>query len=148
LTVAICDCRIKHLFVGLVSISDETVQEFREFAEQDFQKENPQHMQTGTLSAEAQVKLKIIQQLMEPCNRATYSERLRDATLQLGKSVRTVQRLVKAWERHGLAALTESGRGDKGEHRIDPEWKDFITKTYREGNQGYFMLEAILTEST
>lgn len=118
-------------------MSDEPTQEL---TEQDFQQGNPQHMQTGNLSAEAQVKLKVIQQLMEPCNRATYSERLRDATLQLGKSVRTVQRLVKAWERDGLAALTESGRSDKGEHRIDSEWKDFITKTYREGNKGSMRL--------
>jgi putative transposase len=118
-------------------MSDEPIQEF---AEQDFQQESLAHMQTGSLSAEAQIKLKIIQQLMEPCNRATYSERLREATLQLGKSVRTVQRLVKAWERDGLAALTEKGRSDKGEHRIDSQWKDFITKTYREGNKGSMRL--------
>lgn len=47
------------------------------------------------LSEEAQLKLEIIQSLQEPCDRATYGKRLRDATQKLGKSVRTVQRLVK-----------------------------------------------------
>jgi putative transposase len=88
------------------------------------------------LSDEGQLKLEIIQSLLEPCDRATYGQRLKDAAKKLGKSVRTVQRLVKLWEQEGLAGLASSERADKGQHRISQEWQDFIIKTYREGNKG------------
>jgi putative transposase len=88
------------------------------------------------LSEEAQLKLEIIQSLQEPCDRATYGKRLRDATQKLGKSVRTVQRLVKRWEKQGLGTLFTGERCDQGNHRIDPRLREFILKTYREGNKG------------
>lgn len=88
------------------------------------------------LSDEGELKLEIIQSLLEPCDRDTYGQRLKDAAKKLGKSVRTVQRLVKQWEQEGLAGLTPSERADKGQHRISQEWQDFIIKTYREGNKG------------
>ncbi len=46
------------------------------------------------LDEEAQRKLEVIQSLLEPCDRTTYGQKLREATLKLGCSVRTVQRLV------------------------------------------------------
>jgi putative transposase len=55
---------------------------------------------------------------------------------KLGKSVRTVQRLVKKWEKDGLTGLTQTERADKGKCRIDEDWQKFIIKTYREGNKG------------
>jgi putative transposase len=88
------------------------------------------------LSGEAKLKREIIESLLEPCDRDTYGQRLKDAAKKLGKSVRTVQRLVKQWEQEGLAGLTSSERADKGQHRISQEWQDFIIKTYREGNKG------------
>lgn len=88
------------------------------------------------LSEEAQLKLEIIQSLQEPCDRATYGKRLRDATQKLGKSVRTVQRLVKRWDKQGLGTLFTGERCDQGNHRIDPRLREFILKTYREGNKG------------
>ena len=74
--------------------------------------------------------------LLEPCDRASYRQRLKDAAKKLGKSVRTVQRLVQKWEEEGLLALTGTERADKGKHRIPQQWQDFIIKTYREGNKG------------
>jgi putative transposase len=50
--------------------------------------------------------------------------------------VRTVRRLVDKWEHEGLVGLTQSQRGDKGKHRIDDNWQEFILKTYIEGNKG------------
>lgn len=88
------------------------------------------------LSDEAKLKQEIIESLLEPCDRATYGQRLKDAAKKLGKSVRTVQRLVKQWEQEGLAGLTPSERADKGQHRISQHWQDFIIKTYTEGNKG------------
>ncbi|MGB5770393.1 MAG: transposase, partial [Crocosphaera sp.] len=46
------------------------------------------------LSDEAQLKLEVIQTLLEPCDRKTYGQRLEEAAEKLGKSKRTVQRLV------------------------------------------------------
>src|SRR4028119_635442 len=88
------------------------------------------------LSDEGELKLEIIQSLLEPCDRDTYGQRVKDAAKKLGKSVRTVQRLVKQWEKEGLAGLASSERADKGQHRISQEWQDLIIKTYREGNKG------------
>lgn len=88
------------------------------------------------LDEAAQQKLVVIQLLLEPCDRATYGERLRDAADQLGCSIRTVQRLVKRWEAEGVSAFVTSGRSDQGKYRISEFWQDFILKTYEAGNKG------------
>ncbi len=90
----------------------------------------------GELPLEARLKQEIIQSLLEPCDRITYGQRQREAAQKLGVSVRTVRRLVKKWEEKGLEALTQKTRTDKGKHRIDEEWQEFIIKTYKEGNKG------------
>jgi putative transposase len=88
------------------------------------------------LDAEAQQKLEVIQSLIEPCDRTTYGQKLRAAAQKLDVSMRTVQRLVQKWEQDGLAGIASMNRADKGQHRIDPFWQDFIIKTYKEGNKG------------
>ncbi|AFY83299.1 Mu transposase/integrase [Oscillatoria acuminata PCC 6304] len=88
------------------------------------------------LSEEAQLRMEVIESLLEPCDRATYGEKLREGAKKLGKTVRTVQRLVKKYQSEGLAALSDTSRGDKGQHRIHPFWEDFILKTYAQGNKG------------
>ena len=90
----------------------------------------------GELDEEAQLKIEIIQTLLEPCDRATYGKRLKEAAQKLGKSKRTVQRLVKKWSEEGLAGLTQNKRSDKGSHRINGELGKFILKTYQDGNKG------------
>jgi putative transposase len=84
----------------------------------------------------AKVKLEVIQSLIEPCDRSTYGQRLREGAQKLGISVRSVQRLFKKYQEEGLAALTSTNRADKGTHRIGEFWQDFIIKTYKEGNKG------------
>jgi putative transposase len=88
------------------------------------------------IPAENKELLELIQKLLEPCDRITYGERQREVAAKLGKSVRTVRRLVKKWEEEGLAGLQTSHRSDKGKHRIDSQWQKFIINTYKEGNQG------------
>ncbi|AFY45248.1 Mu transposase C-terminal domain-containing protein [Nostoc sp. PCC 7107] len=88
------------------------------------------------LSAEAKLKMDVIQGLLEPCDRKTYGEKLRVAAEKLGKTVRTVQRLVKKYQQDGLSAIVETQRNDKGSYRIDPEWQKFIVNTFKEGNKG------------
>ncbi|WP_243147236.1 helix-turn-helix domain-containing protein [Scytonema sp. UIC 10036] len=46
------------------------------------------------LSADDRHLLEMIQKLLEPCDRITYGERQREVAAKLGKSVRTVRRLV------------------------------------------------------
>jgi putative transposase len=89
----------------------------------------------ATLSANAKFRLEVLQTLVVPGNRTTYGERLREAAQKLGKSIRTVQRMVKDWERNGLSALEGGARADKGQPRIGQEWQDFIIKTYQSGTK-------------
>lgn len=84
----------------------------------------------------ARVKLAVIQSLLEPCDRVTYGERLREGAEKLGLSVRSIQRLFKNYQAEGLIALGSTSRTDKGEHRISEFWQNFIVKTYQEGNKG------------
>jgi putative transposase len=87
------------------------------------------------LSAEAKLKMEVLQSLLEPCDRKTYGIKLKQAAEKLGKTVRTLQRLVKKYQEQGLSAITEPERSDKGDYRIDQEWQEFILKTYKEGNK-------------
>ena len=80
--------------------------------------------------------LDLLQPLMEPCDRKTYSERLKDVTEKLGKSKRTVQRLMKCWQKEGLQAFADCDRSDKGRPRMAEDWQNFIIKTYEQGNKG------------
>ena len=91
---------------------------------------------SSEISGKAQLKLEIIQSLLEPCDRSTYGQRLRDGAEKLGISVRSVQRLLKKYQEQGLTALTSTSRADKGQHRIKEFWQQFIVQTYQEGNKG------------
>ena len=90
---------------------------------------------TELVSVEAKLKLQVIQKLIEPCDRATYGKRLESAAKTLECSVRTVQRLVKKWEKEGLAAFADDGRSDKGKYRISEEWQKFIVNEYSDGKR-------------
>ncbi|PSB30865.1 helix-turn-helix domain-containing protein [Stenomitos frigidus] len=48
------------------------------------------------LSGEQRLKLEIIRSLREPCDRLAYGKKLSEAAKKLGKSERTVRRLIKA----------------------------------------------------
>ena len=48
------------------------------------------------LNPEGQLKLEVIQSLLEPCDRVTYGQRLRDGAQKLEMSVRSLQRLFTA----------------------------------------------------
>ncbi|MCC5643705.1 helix-turn-helix domain-containing protein [Nostoc sp. CHAB 5824] len=88
------------------------------------------------LTDEAKLKMEVIQSLLEAGDRTTYAQRLQQAAVKLGKSVRTVRRLIDKWEQEGLAGLTQTQRADKGKHRVNENWQEFILKTYKEGNKG------------
>ena len=87
------------------------------------------------LSPEEQKIADVIEDLLRPCDRKTYGEKLKQASTKLNKSVRTIQRYVKRWEDNGLVSIVQNNRADKGSYRIDSRLQDFILKTYREGNK-------------
>ncbi|HEY9628618.1 MAG TPA: DDE-type integrase/transposase/recombinase [Coleofasciculaceae cyanobacterium] len=101
----------------------------------DHSASEPNEIIAELASAEARLKVQVIQKLIEPCDRATYGKRLESAAKTLECSVRTVQRLVKKWEEDGLAAFVDEGRSDTGKHRISEEWQKFIINKYNKGKR-------------
>ncbi|WAS06662.1 helix-turn-helix domain-containing protein [Gloeomargaritales cyanobacterium VI4D9] len=73
---------------------------------------------------------------MEPCDKVTYGQRLRETAERLGKSVRTVQRWMQRWQNDGLDGFVSTQRADKGQFRLTKDWQDFILKTFQQGNRG------------
>jgi putative transposase len=88
------------------------------------------------LIPEGKVRLEVIQSLLEPCDRVTYGQRLRDGAQKLKISVRSVQRLFKKYQEQGLVALITTERADRGQYRISEFWQNFIVNTYKTGNKG------------
>lgn len=88
------------------------------------------------LSPAEQLKLAVIQILLQPTDRITYGQRLREGAMKLDTSVRSVQRMFKKYQIEGLEALIGKDRVDCGQFRISEFWQDFIVKTYKHGNKG------------
>jgi putative transposase len=57
------------------------------------------------LSDEAKLKMEVIQSLLEAGDRTTYAQIMKEAAVKLGKSVRTVRRLIDKWEKEGLGRV-------------------------------------------
>ena len=99
--------------------------------------DHPPEQQTivTDLNPEAQIRLEVIQSLLEPCDRVTYGQRLRDGAQKLEISVRSLQRLFKSYQGKGLLALITTERADRGQYRISEFWQNFIVNTYQTGNK-------------
>jgi putative transposase len=69
------------------------------------------------LSTEAKLRMEVLQSLLEPCDRKTYGVKLHYAAEKLGKTVRTVQRLVKKYQEEGLSAIL-SNVAELWHHRV------------------------------
>lgn len=85
---------------------------------------------------EVQQRIEIIQTLISAQGTDCYGKLQQQAAKKLGITVRSLQRLMKRWREQGLSALTKQQRVDHGAVRISSEWRDFILKTYRDGNRG------------
>jgi putative transposase len=83
-----------------------------------------------------QQRMRIIQQLLAARGTRTYTQVQRQAARSLGISVRSLRRLVKAWQELGVAGLSRQPRSDQGSIKVSQEWQDFIVKTYKDGNRG------------
>ena len=87
------------------------------------------------ITDEVKLRMEVIQSLIEPCDRTTYSTKKKEAAEKLGVSIRQVERLLKKWREQRLVGLANT-RSDKGKYRIEQKWIDFILKTYTDGNKG------------
>lgn len=126
---------------GLLLDSEHLVlEDASDFAEEDkaveFLDERFSEDEELRFSGEQRLKLEIIKSLNEPCDRRTYGQKLKEAAQKIGKSERTVRRLVKSWQENGLAMLADVPRGDKGQTRKSEYWYNLTLKTYKAGNKG------------
>ncbi|MBD3886587.1 DDE-type integrase/transposase/recombinase [Phormidium tenue FACHB-886] len=96
----------------------------------------PSVMRLQELSEGERSRVRLIETLASEEDRSRYLTRQRKIAEQLGMSVRNVQRLVRAWEREGMAGVVRGVRSDEGEHRLSEEWEAYILETYRKGNRG------------
>lgn len=76
-----------------------------------------------------------IQRLLAVRGTVRYGEVQRQVAQSLGITVRSVQCLMKSCHEQGLAGILKQSRKDRGTVKTDPDWHEFIVKTYREGNR-------------
>jgi putative transposase len=88
------------------------------------------------LPIETQQRIAVIQRLLAATGTKSYGKVQQRAAKELGITVRSLQRLVKRWRESGLAGLKKQVRSDRGEVKITQDWKEFVVKTYRDGNRG------------
>ncbi len=65
-----------------------------------------------------QQRMRIIQQLLAARGTKTYTQVQRQAARSLGISVRSLRRLMKAWQELGVAGLSRQPRSDQGSCRV------------------------------
>ncbi len=86
------------------------------------------------ITDEVKLRIEVIQSLIQPCDRKTYSIKKKEAAQKLGVSLRQIERLLKKYREQRLVALTTT-RSDRGKRRIEQEWMDFIIENYKKGNK-------------
>ena len=72
----------------------------------------------------------LIQWLAESPNRTIKSQRKQAVADTLGVSTRQVERLLKQYEEDKLTETAGVQRSDKGKHRVNEYWQEFIKTTY------------------
>jgi putative transposase len=88
------------------------------------------------LAPMVQQRLDAIQLLLRYEGTEHYRKMQSQVAQSLGISLRSLQRLVKAWRDDGIRGLSGQPRRDRGAPRISEDWQGFILKTYRDGNRG------------
>ncbi len=86
------------------------------------------------LTPEAEQKLKALEPILQASNKQQRSQAIAKAAETLGKSPRTIRRMLAKIANEGIATIT-AGRQDKGQYRISQQWRDFIIKLYKWGRK-------------
>ncbi|MGV0107457.1 Integrase catalytic domain-containing protein [Nostoc sp. DSM 114160] len=85
-------------------------------------------------SADYLKKVDLIDAICQAPNKAARRDAIVDAAKALGKSTRTIKRMIEKVEQIGVATLAV-GRKDKGQYRIPKYWHDFIVSLHEWGNR-------------
>ena len=89
-----------------------------------------------SLTAGEQERLRLLQQLLATAEQPNYGKRQQAVAQRLGITERSVRRLVRQLREEGVTQVVRRERSDRGAARIDEEWRQFIVRTYQEGNRG------------
>ncbi len=76
------------------------------------------------------LRFQLIQWLAESPNRKVKAERKKQIADTLGKSTRQVERLLNQYNQDRLPEASGVKRSDKGQHRVDPYWQNYIRDVY------------------
>ncbi|MBD2451652.1 transposase [Nostoc sp. FACHB-152] len=79
-------------------------------------------------------KVDLIDAIRQAPNKAARRDAIADAAKALGKSTRTIKRMIEKVEQVGVATLAV-GRKDKGQYRISKQWHDFIVNLHKWGHR-------------
>jgi len=74
-------------------------------------------------------KVELIDAILQAPDKISRKNAIADAAKALGKSTRTIKRMIEKVEQVGVATLAV-GRKDKGQYRISKEWHDFIVSLH------------------
>jgi putative transposase len=88
------------------------------------------------LSEQERARIALIGGLVQGIGGGEKGQTVEQVAKQLGLSESSVKRLMRQWQAEGIAGLVRQVRSDRGEHRVSAEWREYIVKTYREGNRG------------
>lgn len=94
------------------------------------------HEMLRSLTAEERERLSLLQQLLATAEQPNYGKRQQAVAQRLGISDRSVRRLLRQLREEGVAQVARRERSDRGAARIDEDWRQFIVRTYKEGNRG------------
>ncbi|MBE9224011.1 transposase [Phormidium sp. LEGE 05292] len=95
---------------------------------------NLEHILLET-AEQPKLKFKLIQWVADSPTPKIRSQRKKEVADTLGISVRQVERLLEKYSQGELHENSGATRSDKGKHRIDPYWQDYIKNTWIKGNK-------------
>ncbi|MBD2168671.1 transposase [Calothrix membranacea FACHB-236] len=98
------------------------------------EEEQTKHLLVNEDSSDYLKKVELIDAIRQAPNKAARMDAIADAAKALGKSTRTIKRMVEKVEQVGVVTLAV-GRKDKGQYRISQQWHDFIVNLHKWGNK-------------
>lgn len=98
------------------------------------EEEQTKHLLVNEDSSDYLKKVELIDVIRQAPNKAARMDAIADAAKALGKSTRTIKRMVEKVEQVGVATLAV-GRKDKGQYRISQQWHDLIVNLHKWGNK-------------
>lgn len=98
------------------------------------EEEQTKHLLVNDDSPDYLKKVELIDAIRQAPNNVARRDAIADAAKALGKSTRTIKRMIEKVEQVGVATLA-AGRKDKGQYRISQQWHDFIVSLHKWGNK-------------